>query len=64
MGTEDKVAIGFGLAFLPLWAACIAAWVTHVVVCIKASSWVLLAFGCIVAPVGVVHGIGVWMGVF
>lgn len=46
------------------WFGVIAAWVTHVVVCIKASAWVLLAFGCIVAPVGVVHGIGVWLGVF
>lgn len=44
--------------------AVIAAWVTHVIVCIKASAWVLLLFGCIVAPVGVIHGIGVWLGVF
>ncbi|MBX5010855.1 hypothetical protein HJB67_12910 [Rhizobium lentis] len=47
-----------------LVVASIAAWVTHVIVCIKASAWVLLAFGCIVAPVGVVHGVGVWLGVF
>lgn len=43
---------------------CFAAWVTHVIVCIKASAWVLLLFGCIVAPVGVIHGFGVWLGVF
>lgn len=42
----------------------IAAWITHVFVCIKASAWILLAFGCIVAPVGVVHGVGVWLGAF
>ncbi|MDO3431148.1 hypothetical protein QWJ46_00475 [Rhizobium sp. CBN3] len=42
----------------------IAAWITHVIVCIKTSAWVLLAFGCIVAPVGVIHGLGVWLGVF
>jgi hypothetical protein len=41
-----------------------AAWVTHVIVCIKSSAWILLLFGCVVAPVGVVHGIGVWLGVF
>ncbi|WP_342152297.1 hypothetical protein [Methylorubrum sp. SB2] len=56
--------LGGALCILGLWASCIAAWVTHVVVCIKASAWVLLAFGCIVAPVGVVHGVGVWLGVF
>lgn len=42
----------------------IAAWITHVVVCIKSASWILLAFGCIVAPVGVIHGVGSWFGVF
>lgn len=56
------------LAFVGAWAAMIltiaAAWVTHVVVCIKASAWILLIVGSIVAPVGVVHGIGVWLGVF
>lgn len=49
---------------IALLLATVAAWVTHVIVCIKASAWILLAFGCIVAPVGVVHGVGVWLGVF
>ncbi|MDR5008262.1 hypothetical protein RGK87_04470 [Agrobacterium fabacearum] len=44
--------------------AAVAAWVTHVYVCIQASAWILLAFGCIVAPVGIIHGIGVWLGAF
>lgn len=47
-----------------LFATVVSAWVTHVIVCIKASAWILLAFGCIVAPVGVIHGIGVWLGAF
>lgn len=42
----------------------IAAWITHVIVCIKTAAWVLLAFGCVVAPVGIIHGIGVWFGAF
>jgi hypothetical protein len=42
----------------------VAAWVTHVIVCIQGSEWILLLFGCIVAPVGVVHGYGVWLGLF
>jgi hypothetical protein len=49
---------------LSLWATAIAAWITHVIVCIKTASWILLLFGCIVAPVGVIHGIGYWLGVF
>lgn len=38
------------------------AWMTHVIVCIKASAWILLAFGCVVFPVGVIHGYAVWFG--
>ena len=62
--------IGFGAAFFAVIAlvatilASVAAWITHVIVCIKASDWILLAFGCIVALVGVIHGFGVWLGVF
>ena len=49
---------------IPVGMAAVAAWITHVIVCIKTASWVLLLFGCIVAPIGVIHGVGVWFGVF
>lgn len=54
------------ITLVPLSAviAAVAAWVTHVYVCIQASSWILLAFVCIVAPVGIIHGVGVWLGAF
>lgn len=42
----------------------IAAWVTHIVVSIKTASWILLAIGAFVFPVGVIHGIGCWFGAF
>jgi len=61
----EKFAIVSSIfASLLLLLGSAAAWITHVIVCIKASAWVLLLFGCFVAPVGVVHGIGVWLGVF
>jgi putative Ca2+/H+ antiporter (TMEM165/GDT1 family) len=41
-----------------------AAWVTHVVVSIKATAWVLLVIGAIFFPIGVIHGIGYWFGAF
>lgn len=53
-----------GLSFAALALISLAAWITHVFVCIKASAWILLLFGCIVAPVGVIHGVGVWLGAF
>ncbi|SFB52622.1 hypothetical protein SAMN03159496_04672 [Rhizobium sp. NFR07] len=66
--TSDAAGVCAGLVALALvvagFIAAAAAWVTHVVACIKAGAWILLAFGCIVAPVGVVHGVGLWLGVF
>lgn len=40
----------------------LAAWVTHIVACIKASSWVLMLFGVFFFPVGIVHGVAIWLG--
>lgn len=61
---DSIVTFFFGLLFIGLWLVAAAAWITHVLVCIKASACILLLFGCIVAPVGVIHGVGVWVGVF
>jgi hypothetical protein len=47
-----------------LLATTAAAWVTHVVVCIKASAWILLIFGIVVPPIGFIHGFGSWFGWF
>jgi len=58
---SEMLGVLLGLVFV---FSLVAAWITHVIVCIKASAWVLLAFGCIIAPVGVIHGFGVWLGAF
>jgi len=44
--------------------ALIAAWFTHVVVCLKAGAWGFLIAGAIFFPVAIVHGIGIWLGVW
>ena len=41
-----------------------AAWLTHVVHTIKAEEWFFLLAGAIFAPIGMVHGIGIWFGVW
>ena len=51
----------FGLA-LVAWI--IASWVTHVIVCIKVGSWGFLIAGAIFVPVAVIHGTGIWFGVW
>jgi hypothetical protein len=42
----------------------LAAWVTHIVVCIKSASYLFLIAGAILPPIGVIHGWGVWLGVW
>jgi hypothetical protein len=41
-----------------------AAWLTHVVVCLTAGKWGFLIAGAIFFPVAIVHGIGIWFGVW
>ena len=51
-----------GLIVVTLGLSAAAAWLTHVIVCIKSASWLFLIAGAICAPVGVIHGFGVWFG--
>lgn len=51
--------LGIGLV---AWV--LGAWLTHVIVCIQASSWVFLLAGAIFFPIGFIHGTGIWLGFF
>jgi len=51
--------IGFFLVI-----ACIAAWFTHIVVCISSATWGLLVAGALFFPIGIIHGFGIWFGVW
>jgi len=53
---------GFWGLLLLVWTG--LAWLTHVVVSISTSKWMLLLVGSIFFPVGCVHGTGVWFGIF
>lgn len=52
-----------GLFGLALYGAIAVAWITHVVVCIQTKAWVLLVIGSLLAPVGAIHGVMIWLGV-
>jgi hypothetical protein len=56
-----EVAIVFYIAIV-VWI--VASWITHVVVCLKAASWGFLIAGAIMFPVAVIHGTGIWFGVW
>ncbi len=41
-----------------------AAWITHVFTCLSDDRWGFLIAGAIMAPIAIVHGIGIWFGFF
>ena len=41
----------------------IVAWFTHVFHCLFAAKYILLLVGAIIAPIGVIHGVGLWFGI-
>jgi hypothetical protein len=50
-----------GCAFiLGIWV--FAAWITHIVVCLKTAAWGFLIAGALVFPIAWIHGTGVWFG--
>jgi hypothetical protein len=57
--SEIGFLIGIGIA---IWIA--AAWITHVVVCLKTASWGFLIAGAIMFPIAWIHGTGIWFGIF
>jgi hypothetical protein len=54
---------GLGALFLFVFViTSISAWMTHVITCIETEQWGFLIAGAIAAPVGIVHGVGIWFG--
>ena len=66
MSIGQKIAGAFFGSSIVLWVliviTAIPAWITHIVVCIRDETFVLLLAGAIVFPVGVIHGWGCWFG--
>ncbi len=49
-----------GLTFLVAW---FAAWLTHVVTCLHDGLVAYLLIGALFFPIGIVHGVMIWLGV-
>lgn len=60
-GSVDGVA---GLIFLAAFVISIAAWFTHIISCLHEEAWGFLIAGAIMFPIAIIHGIGLWFGVF
>lgn len=41
-----------------------SAWVTHIVNCLGHGRWGFLIAGALAFPVAIVHGVGIWFGVW
>ena len=41
-----------------------AAWFTHLFVCFSDDRWGFLIAGAIMFPIAIVHGVGIWFGVW
>lgn len=61
---KDWLKSSFGLTMILLAISTLPAWLTHVIVTIQNEQWVFLLAGAIFAPIGVIHGWGLWFGFF
>lgn len=63
--TRKLVAMGVGAV---LWAcflvAAVGGWAQHLYTCFTEESWGFLIAGALFFPVGIIHGWGIWLGVW
>ena len=64
MNTEDKLFAGLGLGLVIFYIVLFAAWVTHIITCLSEGKWGFLLAGAIAFPIAIIHGIGIWFGVW
>ena len=52
------------MAGIALFGISIAAWFTHLFVCFSDDRWGFLIAGAIMFPIAIVHGVGIWFGIW
>lgn len=57
-----KLAATATILWLAFALTCLAAWVTHIIYTIQHHEYLLLIAGALIAPVGTIHGFGIWFG--
>jgi hypothetical protein len=53
-----------GVLGITVFATFFGAWLTHIVTCLSDGSWGYLIAGAIFFPIGIIHGVGIWLGFF
>lgn len=51
------------MGYFILGLAALLAWLTHIVYCLTIGKWGFLVAGAIFAPIGMIHGVMIWLGV-
>ena len=68
MASSDRNSGFSGFTYLVLYCIFLfiplGAWFTHVLRCINTEAWLFLIAGAIAVPIGIIHGFGIWIGVF
>ena len=63
----EKIKAG-GLAVISLAVIIVgggfAAWLTHIINCFQDGEWGFLLVGALFFPLAVIHGIGIWFGLW
>jgi len=49
---------------LLIFIAALCGWATHIITCLGDGLWGFLVAGALFFPIGVIHGIGIWFGVW
>lgn len=58
-----KELIMFG-GMIAIWLSAVGGFVQHIITCVHNEAVFLLTLGVILPPIGVLHGWGVWLGIF
>lgn len=56
--------IGFVIGFFAMIFTPFAGWINHIIYCFEKHEYVLLLVGAVFAPIGSIHGIGLWFNVW
>jgi hypothetical protein len=59
-----KKQLGNASIAVLLFVAFAVAWLTHIVNCLDHGKWGFLIAGALMFPVAIIHGIGIWFGVW
>lgn len=59
-----KNQFGNATVWTVMFIVFVSAWFTHLYVCFSEEKWGFLVAGAVMFPIAIVHGIGIWLGIW